>query len=244
MTKLKKDKSLKAEHNISENTESAVNEAETGAENSKKASKGFDLAAFMELLKNTGIILAITIIAGGILGVVYQVTKEPIAIMEQKALDTANKMAFYKADSFESTGITGALLDEAGKEIGYVKETLLAKDADGKALGYVLNLTTNQGYGGDISFSMGIENDGTIVALSITSISETAGLGMRAEEVLVPQFAGRKAELFTVTKTGHTNISEIDAISSATITSKAITNAVNAGLDFFRIQLGGGADNE
>lgn len=213
-------------------------------EKTPRERKPFNWAPVIELLKNTGIILAITLVAGGILGGVYQLTKEPIAIMEQKILDDANRMAFEGASSFEDTGKTGVLKNDSGVEIGKITGALKAFDAEGTHLGYVLNLTTNQGYGGDISFSMGIKLDGTIMAVSITSISETAGLGMRAEEVLVPQFAGKNVDLFTVTKTGHTNNSEIDAISSATITSRAITGAVNAGLEFFRINLGGGTDNE
>lgn len=210
----------------------------------KKEIKPFDWSSVIELLINTGIILAITLVAGGILGGVYQLTKEPIAIMEQKVLDEANRKAFAGASVFEDMGKTGELKDDAGSVIGNVSGTLAAKNSEGELLGYVLNITTNQGYGGDISFSMGIKLDGTVMAISITSISETAGLGMRAEEVLVPQFAGKNIDFFTVTKTGHTNNAEIDAISSATITSKAITGAVNAGLEFFRIVLGGGADNE
>lgn len=206
--------------------------------------KPFDWAPVIEMLKNTGIILAITLVAGGILGGVYQLTKEPIAIMEQKIQDEANRKAFVYASSFENLGRNGELKDNSGAVIGNISGTLAAKDSEGNVLGYVLKVTTNQGYGGDISFSMGIKLDGTLVAISITSISETAGLGMRAEEVLVPQFAGKNVDFFTVTKTGHTNNAEIDAISSATITSKAVTNAVNAGLEFFRNELGGGADNE
>jgi electron transport complex protein RnfG len=52
--------------------------------------------------------------------------------------------------------------------------------------------------------------------------------------VLVPQFTDKNVESFTYTKTGSTSDSEIDAISGATITTKAVVNGVNAGLEYFR----------
>ena len=67
---------------------------------------------------------------------------------------------------------------------------------------------------------------------------------MRAEEVIVPQFFERRADSFEVTKTGSALDNQIDAISSATITSKAFVNGVNAGLLYLREVLGGGVVNE
>ena len=59
---------------------------------------------------------------------------------------------------------------------------------------------------------------------------------MRADEVLKPQFAKRAADQFRYTKTGAQSDSEIDAISGATITTNAVTNAVNAGLTYLYSQ--------
>ena len=108
----------------------------------------------------------------------------------------------------------------------------------------MITVTTKEGYGGDIQFSVGVRTDGTLNGMSILSISETAGLGMRAEEVLKPQFANKRAEVFAYTKSGAAAEDQIDAISGATITTNAVTNGVNAGLYYFRTQLGGGSDNE
>ena len=121
---------------------------------------------------------------------------------------------------------------------------LWALDDSGNVLGYVLTMTSHEGYGGDITFTMGIQNDGTLNGISILSISETAGLGMRAEEVLKPQFSGKTAEKFEYTKTGAVADNQIDAISGATITTNAVTNGVNAGLYYFQNALGGGVSNE
>ena len=62
---------------------------------------------------------------------------------------------------------------------------------------------------------------------------------MKADAVLKPQFEGTKVPSFTYTKTGATSESQIDAISGATITTSAVTNAVNGGLYYFQSQLGG-----
>ena len=88
---------------------------------------------------------------------------------------------------------------------------------------------------------MGVTTDGVLNGISLLSISETAGLGMRAGEVLVPQFENKDVDRFTYTKTGSTADSEIDAISGATITTSAVVNGVNAGLVYFDEFLKGGS---
>ena len=198
-----------------------------------------------EMMKNTGIMLAITIVAGLVLGFVYQITKEPIAQQEAKAKQEACQEVFQDAASFEPMEIVAT--DDAGwAEAGYAQESIdevmSAMDASDSLLGYVITVTTKEGYGGDIQFSIGIRTDGTVNGMSILSISETAGLGMRADEVLKPQFADKQVEKFEYTKSGAASESQIDAISGATITTNAVTNGVNAGLYYFQTKLGGGSD--
>lgn len=196
-----------------------------------------------EMMKNTGIMVAITVIAGLLLGLVYQVTKNPIAEQETKAKEEACQEVFADAASFEA--MEPAAVDEAAwSSEGYgqesVDEVMAAKDSTGSTLGYVITVTTKEGYGGDIQFTMGVRADGTVNGISLLAISETAGLGMRAEEVLKPQFAGKNVEKFAYTKSGAAADHEIDAISGATITTNAVTNGVNAGLYYFQTVLGGG----
>ncbi len=200
-----------------------------------------------EMMKNTGILLAITIVAGLLLGLVYQITKEPIANQEAKAKQEACQEVFEDAASFEAVEL--AAVDEAAwSEAGYGQESIddvmAAKDAAGELLGYVLTVTTKEGYGGDIQFTIGVRMDGTLNGMSLLAISETAGLGMRAEEVLKPQFANKQVEKFEYTKSGATSDNQIDAISGATITTNAVTNGVNAGLYYFQTELKGGSENE
>ncbi len=125
-----------------------------------------------------------------------------------------------------------------------VDEVMSALDDSGSLLGYVITVTTREGYGGDIQFAVGVRMDGTVNGMSILDIAETAGLGMRAEDVLKPQFAGKQVEKFEYTKSGATSEDQIDAISGATITTNAVTNGVNAGLYYFQTELRGGSENE
>ena len=200
-----------------------------------------------EMMKNTGILLAITLIAGLLLGLVYQVTKEPIAEQEAKAKQEACQEVFADAASIESVELS-TMDESAWSGEGYgqesIDEVMMAKDSAGSSLGYVITVTTKEGYGGDIQFTMGVRMDGTVNGISLLSISETAGLGMRADEVLKPQFAGKQVEKFEYTKSGAAAENQIDAISGATITTNAVTNGVNAGLYYFQAVLGGGSANE
>ncbi len=198
------------------------------------------------MIKDALILFAITLIAGLMLGVVNDITKEPIAKQEQKAKNEACQNVFAAADSFEAQELADSaqieqVLADAGISGADIDELMAAKDASGALLGYVITVTDHEGYGGDIQFSMGITNEGTLNGISLLSISETAGLGMRAGEVLVPQFSDKNVSRFTYTKTGATADSEIDAISGATITTNAVVNGVNAGLAYFDKILKGGS---
>lgn len=198
------------------------------------------------MLKEAGILFAITLLAGLILGFVYELTKEPIRIQQELAVQRACKAVFAEADSFEALKYTvtedmAAELAGNGVEIGTVFE---AKDTAGAALGYVVETTSKEGYGGNIVLYVGVKNDGTLNDISLLEISETPGLGMLAEDVLVPQFSNKQVDVFTYTKTGSQSISEIDAISGATVTTKAVTNAVNGGLKVAAKLREGGAANE
>ena len=128
------------------------------------------------------------------------------------------------------------------KGIDSIEDAYKAVDASGNKLGYVFVIITKEGYGGDIQLSMGVTNDGTINGIEFLSLSETAGLGMNADtDDFKSQFAGMHVAQVSFTKTGKQNDYEIDAISGATITTTAVTKAVNGGLYYFQ-SLNGGAN--
>ncbi|MCR4831548.1 MAG: RnfABCDGE type electron transport complex subunit G [Pseudobutyrivibrio sp.] len=205
-----------------------------------------------KLVKDALVLTCITVIAGFALGLVYEITKGPIANAEQEALKEAYQTVFADAASFEliedfDAEKATAIVRDAGYADDSIDNCVLAKDASGNTIGYVITVSSTAGYGGTITFSLGITNDGVLNGYSITEIAETAGLGMKAKDVgegtFSSQFVNRNAEIFTVTKTGAKDSSEIDAISAATVTSKAVTNGVNAGVTYFNT-LVGGASNE
>ena len=115
-----------------------------------------------------------------------------------------------------------------------------AVDASGNVLGYVITVTAKDGSQGSITFSVGIQNDGTVNGYSITDISETPGLGMKAqEEEFYGQFEDKKVDSFTVVKQTPSSDDQIEAITGSTITSKAMANGCNAAILYFQNALGG-----
>ena len=191
-------------------------------------------------VKNVLCLTLITVVAGFGLGYVYDITKLPIAQMEENT-----KLAAYRSVFPEAAGFSDCIEGyEGGTSVdgfeGITADSVVcALDTSGATIGYVMNITTKQGYGGDITISMGIDSQGTVKGVGILDISETAGLGMKAKESKFrDQFKDKAVTSFAYTKTGATSDFEIDAISGATITTKAVVNAVNSGLALFNT-LGG-----
>ena len=196
-----------------------------------------------ESIKNTISLMLITVVAGLLLGLVYEITKTPIANEQQRAKEEAYKAVFENADHFEAITLDEQAVEQELQKQGYnatINEAMKVLDKDGNLLGHVVTVTDHEGYGGDIQFAMGIQDDGTLNGISILSIGETAGLGMRANtDAFKDQFKDKKVDKFEYTKTGATADNQIDALSGATITTNAMTNGVNAGLCAFQYEKGG-----
>lgn len=205
------------------------------------------------MLKEAGILFAITLLAGLLLGFVYELTKEPRRMQQEKAIQEACA-AVFSEEEYTAAGIgfqeyaytpsaqLTAALAENGVTLGKVYE---AVSQDGTSFGYVVESTSGEGYGGDIVLYVGVRMDGTVNGVSILEINETAGLGMEAPNVLTPQFAGKKVDSFQYTKTGaRPDSNEVDAITSATITTEAVTDAVNGAISAASELLEGGAYHE
>ncbi len=197
------------------------------------------------LIKDALILFLITAIAGLLLGAVYDITKDPIAAQKQKRKQEAYQTVFPGADSFLEYDSQNAVsvLEEAGFAAADVTvDEVMEAQKEGQVAGYVMTVTDHQGYGGDIQIAVGIQKDGTVNGISILSISETAGLGMKAKEPdFYGQFAGKKVDSFSHTKTGASAENEIDALTGATITTDAVTNAVNGAICYFQSIEGGGS---
>ena len=200
-----------------------------------------------KIIKDALALTLITLVAGVALGGVYEITKDPVAKQEAQAKAEAYEQVFTDAAAFEAVEMDDTLtktirdqLDQEGYKAQSIEEVMRAEDQSGETLGYAFTVVTSEGYGGDIQFSMGVQNDGTLNGISILSIGETAGLGMNADTpAFKDQFVGKQVEKLQYTKNGATQDDEINAISGATVTTNAMTNGVNAGLCAFRVMEGG-----
>ena len=187
-----------------------------------------------KIIKNPILLTIITLVSGLLLGAVYGITKEPIAQAQDAAKKEAWQAVFPEAslDDFVAEEVDEAIAEQVIADLG-VKATVdeVCKVGD---IGYVVTTTDKEGYGGDIQITVGITTDGTVNGVSILSISETAGLGMKAKEpAFYEQYQGKQTEKFYVAKDGGEG-EAIDALSGATITSRAVTGAVNTALAYYQ----------
>lgn len=194
-----------------------------------------------EIITNALKLCIITLVAGLLLGGVYEITKKPRENQEEKNKQNAYSKVFSVADSFEELKYKDEDMKKYLEENGYkssavcIDGIVTAHDSDKNIIGYVITVTDKEGYGGNIQFTLGIQKDGTINGISFLSISETAGVGMKAKESkFINQFKGKNVESFQYTKNGAKEDNQIDAISGATITTNAVTNGVNASILAYR----------
>jgi len=207
------------------------------------------------IIKDSLILFVITLIGGLCLGYVYDITKAPIAAQAEKSKNAAYEKVFiakdgskistnfkeldqstYPSDDFVS------VLASAGIDGDLITDVVCALDTNNKPVGLVLTVVSKEGYHGDIKFTVGIMKDGTVNGISILSITETAGLGMKANTpAFQNQFAYKNVDKFKYTKSGAATDNEIDALSGATITTNAMTNGVNSAIAAFHYIYSNGA---
>ena len=194
------------------------------------------MAASKAFMKDALILFAITLVSGICLGFVYDITKGPI---EQATIAANNKtyqQVLSTASSFadmEGSEAAVADLNASGALASFggvaVESVLEGTDASGAVVGYVINSLSNDSYGGAVKISVGFAANGAITGVGIREINDTPGLGLKAKEAdFRDQYIGKNEDSLVVTKMGASTSNEIDAISGATVTSKAVTNAVNA----------------
>lgn len=197
-----------------------------------------------KIVKNTLILTAITVVSGLLLGVVYDITKEPIAQAQENTKQEAYRAVLSDASSFEAVDFdadsASSLLSENGYTSDEITGVVEGTDDSGETVGYVISVQSGEAYDGTLELSVGIATDGTVKGVEMLDISETAGLGMKADEAeFKDQFKDKNVEKFTYTKTGEDGDDMIDAISGATITTNAVTNAVDSALVYYQNELGG-----
>lgn len=177
------------------------------------------------------ILLVITASAGLILGLVFNITKEPIEKQENLTNENAMKELIKTADKFHKKDITLT---------GNIKEVNEAKKGS-ETIGYTVK-TSTKGYGGSIELMVGISCEGKITGIKILSQSETPGLGANCDKpAFSNQYTDKPVEKdLEVTKSSSSDDNKILAITGATITSKAVTSGVNESVNFYKENLEGG----
>ena len=207
------------------------------------------------IIKDTLILFAITLVAGLGLGLVYNVTANSRAMQEEKTKIEAYNTVMPGLGSFDNVSFDSVAADKYIKEQinknetektiksynATINEVIKAKDKSGNDLGYIITVTDNEAYGGSLQMTVGIKDDGTVMGISFLSLSETPGLGMKAkDDDFMSQFSNKKVDFFKYTKSEAKADNEINAISSATITSNDVTHGVNGAIYCVDFITGGG----
>lgn len=196
--------------------------------------------------KNIIVLFVVALISVSILAVLNEVTMEPIANAEQAARQEAYMAAYDGADEITDIEDFDSLLGKytPADESANVKiNAVLEAKKGGEKIGYVVDASSPNGYGGDVQIAVGISNEGEIINLKVVSAaSETPGLGAKSTEPeFQAQFSGLSAlSPLNFSKTGaDRGANEFDAISGATITTTAVTQAVNESVNFYNTMLKG-----
>lgn len=169
-------------------------------------------------------LLIITLVAGGTLGMVYKVTKEPIAaakLAKQKTAIESVVPGFDNNPTDEAYELTSAE--------GYVLEVFPCKKGN-DLLGVAISSKTMKGFSGEIKLMVGLKPDGSIINYSVLEHKETPGLGSKMQEWFNSTEKPAQSVLGKNPGTNNLTVSkdggEVDAITAATISSRAFLDAI------------------
>lgn len=180
------------------------------------------------------VLTLVAVVAGLALGTVYSITKEPIALSKKKKIEKAIKQVLpefdkidkqYKVMSFDGSSPKDSL-------------SFFVASKDGKWVGTAVNTYTNKGFSGLVKLMVGFRPDGTINNISVLDHKETPGLGSKmSSPKFKNQFEGKhpKSYKLVVSKDG----GDVDAITAATISSRAFCDAALRAYKTFETTKGG-----
>lgn len=174
---------------------------------------------FKEIVGPAAVLVVICVVVSAALAGTNMLTEDKIAEQQLLKSEESRRLVLNVAESFEKQ-------DGGAYYVGI---------ADGKTVGYVFE-TSAKGYGGDVNVMTGISEDGEISGVVILSHGETPGLGANAEkESFREQYRQAVPEgKINVVKYQTPQNGEIEAITGATITSSAVTNAVNSAVEQYK----------
>lgn len=174
-------------------------------------------------------LVIICVIAGFLLALVQKVTLTPIQETEKSVKNEAMNDVLPGHDN-------DPLADKIEIDTDGNTWTFYIARKDGAYAGVAFESTSTRGYGGDITVMVGVDSDGRLTALKVTGQKETPGLGAKiVDPVWRAQFSGKS---ITDTKWAvKKDQGDIDQITAATISSRAVAEAVKAGLDVYTANL-------
>ncbi len=172
-------------------------------------------------------LLGITLVASLAVGVIYRVTAGPIA--DAKTAKLTNAIAQVLPPFDNTPGDSVQTLNIDGGEVKIYSGT-----KNGQPVGYAIETFSNNGFGGEVRLIVGFNPDGTIYRTEVLSQHETPGLGdkmERSKSDFAQQFDGKNPADFhlAVSKDG----GDVDAITAATISSRAYTEAIARAYNVF-----------
>lgn len=177
-----------------------------------------------DVLKPIVVLLAICIIIPLALSLTDKITADRIVALEEKN-QTETMQKLILADSFDERSF--------GEKNSFDYFAALKEE---KIIGYVF-VKKAKGYGGDVSVMTAVNLDGTVKSVAILdAANETPGLGQNVtKESFYSQFADKKEGIKVVKNGADSEKNEINAVTGATISSKAVTAAVNEALGNYKI---------
>ena len=181
-------------------------------------------------LKNMVLVLfTITLVSSAAVGGVYMITEEPIAQAKIAAVNDALKQVLpeYEATTSQTIEVNS---------LPIVAHTATVAD---KAVGYAVESISKNGFGGTVRLMVGFDNNGTILNINVLEQKETPGLGTKMTDEgnsLLASFKDKSAAdiKMTVKKDG----GDIDALTAATISSRAYAEAVAVAYEAFKVASG------
>ncbi len=167
----------------------------------------------------------ICLLAGVLLAAVHKVTEEPIRRARQQEKSDALQQVLPTCDN-------DPMADTVIGTENCIEWTFYIARRGSLFAGVAVIVTTPEGYGGDITVMVGINADDEVQAIAILDQKETPGLGANIKtDVFRARFEGRHIQKtnWAVTKDG----GDIDGMTAATISSRAVVDAVKVGVDAY-----------
>ena len=164
-----------------------------------------------EFIRLSAVLCLITLVAAFLLAGVNEITAPVIKKAEEKATVDAMKKLLPEADTFTA--------DENNANLSVATK-------DGQLIGFCAKVSAN-GYGGPVVMMVGVDTNMTVQGLEILTQSETAGLGAKiTEDKFKEQFPGKNLDGLKLVKKATTSPQEFEAVTGATISSRAVESGI------------------